>query len=321
MPSISVIVPVYKVEPYLRRCVDSILSQTFRDFELILVDDGSPDQCGAICEEYAAKFSFVHVIHRENGGLSAARNSGIDWAFLNSNSQWLAFVDSDDWVAPEYLEMLYKAVQDTGCLLSACGLERTAGEDLPKGQPYQTEVLTSEDYYCGGSVHGGIVAVAWNKLYKKELFQDLRYPNGKIHEDEFTTYKIMFSIGSVAVVSAKLYAYFQNDQGITGVKWSPRRMHSLEAMEQQISYAKQKEMPRFLRKAVEGYIYNAGDQISQAEQEYHRLLRKKLRKGLSLGRKCGAFPLHWETLWAYELAYPIAALWWLVFKIKAKIGR
>ena len=103
MPIISVIVSVYKVEPYIRQCVDSILAQTFTDFELILVDDGSPDNCGAICDEYAAQDCRVRVIHQENGGLSAARNAGIDWAFANSDSQWLAFVDSDDWVHPDYL--------------------------------------------------------------------------------------------------------------------------------------------------------------------------------------------------------------------------
>ena len=103
MPQISVIVPVYKVEPYLRRCVDSILGQTFTDFELILVDDGSPDNCPAICDEYARKDTRVHVIHQENGGLSAARNAGIDWAFANSDSQWLTSVDSDEWVHPEML--------------------------------------------------------------------------------------------------------------------------------------------------------------------------------------------------------------------------
>ena len=103
MPTISVIVPVYKVEPYLNRCVDSILRQTYQDFELILVDDGSPDRCGEICDEYARQDSRVHVIHKENGGLSDARNAGIDWVEANSDSRWLIFADSDDWVHPELL--------------------------------------------------------------------------------------------------------------------------------------------------------------------------------------------------------------------------
>ena len=106
MPLISVIVPVYKVEEYLSRCVDSILSQTFEDFELILIDDGSPDNCGKICDEYTKKDNRVHVIHQENGGLSSARNAGIDWAFENSDSEWLTFIDSDDWVHIQYLDLL-----------------------------------------------------------------------------------------------------------------------------------------------------------------------------------------------------------------------
>ena len=109
MPQISVIVPVYKVEDCLNRCVDSILKQSFSDFELILIDDGSPDQCGAICDEYAKKDNRIVVIHQNNGGLSAARNAGIDWAFANSQSEWLTFIDSDDWVHPEYLERLLNA--------------------------------------------------------------------------------------------------------------------------------------------------------------------------------------------------------------------
>ena len=112
MPTISVIVPVYKVEKYIHRCVDSILSQTFTDFELILVDDGSPDNCGKICDEYAEKDIRIHVIHQENGGLSAARNAGIDWVFANSDSEWITFIDSDDWVHPEYLERLLCLVLD-----------------------------------------------------------------------------------------------------------------------------------------------------------------------------------------------------------------
>ena len=128
MAQISVIVPVYKVEPYLRRCVDSILAQTFTDFELILVDDGSPDNCGAICEEYEKKDSRVHVIHQENEGLSAARNAGIEWVFANSNSEWLNFVDSDDWVHPQMLERLYHAVLEHNVKVSICGYEETDGE-------------------------------------------------------------------------------------------------------------------------------------------------------------------------------------------------
>ena len=120
MANISVIVPVYKVEAFLSRCVESILAQTYRDFELILVDDGSPDNCGVLCDGYALRDSRVHVIHQENGGLSAARNTGIDWVFANSVSRWIAFVDSDDWVHPDFLKVLYETAEKTLCKLSVC---------------------------------------------------------------------------------------------------------------------------------------------------------------------------------------------------------
>ena len=128
MAEISVIVPVYKVEAFLGRCVDSILSQSFSDFELILVDDGSPDNCGKMCEDYAKQDDRIHVIHQKNGGLSAARNTGIDWTFKHSESRWLAFVDSDDWVHPDYLKILYNTAKHTSCKLSACGFFKTEGE-------------------------------------------------------------------------------------------------------------------------------------------------------------------------------------------------
>ena len=111
MPEISVIVPVYKVEQFIHRCVDSILLQSFYDFELILVDDGSPDQCGAICDAYAAADNRIHVIHQKNGGLSAARNTGIDYVMANSKSHWLTFVDSDDWLHPDFLKVLYTTAE------------------------------------------------------------------------------------------------------------------------------------------------------------------------------------------------------------------
>ena len=112
MSRISIIVPVYRVEPYLDRCVKSILCQTFEDFDLVLVDDGSPDRCGAICDAYAAADTRVHVIHQQNGGVSAARNSGIDWSFESSDSGLLTFIDSDDYVKPTMLKTLFDALME-----------------------------------------------------------------------------------------------------------------------------------------------------------------------------------------------------------------
>lgn len=244
MPAITVIVPVYKVEPYLHRCVDSILAQTFTDFEVILVDDGSPDNCGAICDEYGAKDARVHVIHQANGGLSAARNAGIDWAFQNSDSQWLAFVDSDDWVHPRYLELLYWTAVESDVKVSICGVQRIYDE-APAHTTFTTvEVLDWENLL----ITGWQAVVVWNKLYAKELFETARYPLGKIHEDEYLTYKLLYRAQTIAHFSAELYYYFQNPLGITATPFSLRRLDALPALEERLSFVRQNgHQPLFLR--------------------------------------------------------------------------
>lgn len=315
MPEISVIVPVYKVEQFIHRCVDSILRQSFYNFELILVDDGSPDNCGAICDDYAAGDNRIHVIHQKNGGLSAARNTGIDYVLRNSDSHWIAFVDSDDWVHPDYLKVLYSTARQALCKISACGFFRTEGEPFPPEQDFSVQCLSADDYYCG-EIHGGVTAVAWNKLYHRSLFKNLRYPIGKLHEDEFTTYLAVYQAGKVAVTPAKLYAYYQNPEGIMRSQWNPRRMHVLEAFEQQIAFAREKENHRLLSKISEQYIFSVHEHLEKAQVVYRKELRRKLRAALALGRECGSFPRTRRNLWAYEAAYPCKPFWWLLSKIQ-----
>lgn len=313
MPEISVIVPVYKVEQFLHRCVDSILRQSFYDFELILVDDGSPDNCGAICETYAAGDNRIHVIHQENGGLSAARNTGIDYVMRSSDSNWIAFVDSDDWVHPDYLKVLYNTAKQTSCKLSACGFFKTEGEPFPEVQDVPPQCLSADDYYCG-QIHGGVTAVAWNKLYHKSLFKNLRYPIGKLHEDEFTTYQAVYQTGRVGVTPVQLYAYYQNPEGIMRSQWNPRRMHVLEAFEEQIAFAKEQGNDRFLRKIAEQYLYSVYEHLNQAQVVYRKELRRKLRKAIRQCRECNCFPEKRSLSWAYEAAYPCKIFWWLFSK-------
>ena len=315
MPEISVIVPVYKVEQFLHRCVESILRQSFYDFELILVDDGSPDNCGAVCDAYAAEDNRIHVIHQKNGGLSAARNSGIDYVMAHSDSHWLAFVDSDDWVHPDYLKVLRSTAQQTCCKISACGFFRTEGEPFPAEQDYSVHCLSADDYYCG-QMHGGVTAVAWNKLYHRSLFKKLRYPIGKLHEDEFTTYQAIYQTGKIGATPAQLYAYYQNPEGIMRSQWNPRRMHVLEAFEQQIAFAQEQKNDRLLRKITEQYIYSVYENLNKAQVVYRKELRRKLRKALAQGNACGCFPKNRRNLWAYEAAYPCKPFWWLLSKLQ-----
>lgn len=262
MPQISVIVPVYKVEPYLRRCVDSILGQTFTDFELILVDDGSPDGCPAICDEYALQDDRVLVIHQENGGLSAARNAGIDWAFANSDSQWLTFIDSDDWVHPQYLELLRNAAMRYDIDVSICGYVQTGGEEpCIDADTLEPTRWNTEDFYTSKTTNA---TIACGKLYRKQCFQTIRYPVGKLHEDEYTTYQILFSHSSLAVIAAPLYCYFHNPASITTSEWTPSRMEVMSAFDEQLAFFSDHNHPAALKRRVRSYLWMLNSQYHGA---------------------------------------------------------
>lgn len=237
MSKISIVVPVYKVEQYLNRCVDSILSQTYSDFTLILVDDGSPDNCGKICDDYAKKDSRIHVIHRKNGGLSAARNSGIDWVFDGHYTEWITFVDSDDWVSHQYLDRLLSLAEQTDSDVCVGGFQSVRDiNDVNDENENGTEQICSPESLW--TSNRGNATVAWGKLYKTIFFKELRYPEGKIHEDEFTTYKILFSQKQLAYCDETLYKYFLSPNSIMRSKWSIKFLDGIEALEEQMFFFK-----------------------------------------------------------------------------------
>ena len=264
MPQISVIVPVYRVEAYLDRCVNSILRQTFGDFQLILVDDGSPDSCGRMCDAYALRDPRIHVIHQKNAGLSAARNAGIDWVFGSSDSHWLTFIDSDDWVHPEMLQRLLDAAQSQGVSISVCGYGETEGED-PTVEPeaLKAERWSPKAFYQERFVNA---TVAWGKLYRRSCFSQLRYPVGKLHEDEFVTYRLLFAQEALAVVPAPLYAYYKNTAGITRKTWSPKRLDAWEAYEQQIAYFQEMGDGELVCFRLREYLENAMTNLHAAQE-------------------------------------------------------
>ena len=234
MSKISVIVPVYKVEKYIHKCVDSILAQTFSDFELILVDDGSPDNCGKICDEYSEKDDRVVVLHKENGGLSDARNAGLDWVFEHSDSGWITFIDSDDWLRPTYLEALLNAAD--GKKLSICGFQiATDSDHIEPYKKYGLQKDTPENLYCKNNVNA---VVAWGKLYPRDCFINIRYPKGKIREDEYVTYLILFKYSNIAIVDEPLYIHLKNLEGIGHSGWIPQKMDVFPAVEAQIKFFK-----------------------------------------------------------------------------------
>lgn len=253
-PKISVVVPIYKVEEYLDRCVESLVKQTHKNLEIILVDDGSPDRCPEMCDVWAKKDSRIKVVHKKNGGLSDARNAGIDVA----SGEYIAFLDSDDCVHNEMYQTLLRILTATESDMAVCGMEKFTTE-MPKEQSvvdkeikvkeldkeaFLTELLSSEN------VH---LVVAPNKLFKKKVFESLRYDVGKIHEDEFMAHRLLDAVEKVAVIDEKLYFYCIREGSITQVKFSAKRLHGIEAMEKRLEYVTEK-FPQFEMAAYDQYL-------------------------------------------------------------------
>lgn len=212
---ISVIVPVYRVEKYLSDCIESILNQTFADFELILVDDGSPDRCGEICDEAAKHDTRVHVIHQKNAGLSAARNAGIEIA----RGSWLSFVDADDFVALNFLEALHKAATraQADCAVCSFYLTDSTGARIEASYPVEVENSVRTGLSMLETLQEQLnvpYIVAWNKLYRRELFETLRYPVGRQNEDVFVFAELFDKAKTVVVLPDKLYFYRQSEGSI-----------------------------------------------------------------------------------------------------------
>lgn len=255
MALISVIVAVYKMPEYLPRCIEGILGQTFRDIELILVDDGSPDNCGEICDGYAGKDSRVHVIHKQNAGVCAARNTGLDWVYDHSDSQWIFFHDNDDWIHPETLERMLSAAQAMKTDLCICGYQETAGADPEiRAEDLKPVSWTPKAFFMEHHVNA---TVCWGKLYSRDLFDGKRYPEGKYIEDEFLTYRLLFACDRLAVIPAPLYAYFVNSAGISKKPWIPKRLDAWEAFDQQLVFFREMGDRDLIRYRMRKYLENA----------------------------------------------------------------
>ncbi len=221
MTLVSVIVPVYKVEDYLRKCVDSILAQTYKNLEIILVDDGSPDNCGKICDEYALLDGRIKVIHKENGGLSDARNAGLDIC----TGEYIAFVDSDDWVDEDYIATFMEYAQpDT---IVCCGFRWIYFEksfprcmsDVKEFTPIETiKIQQEQELAClsGNSNFNPIGNYSWNKFYHREIFNEIRYPFGRTFEDIYICFELILKCKKFVVLPKVTYNYLYRETSICG---------------------------------------------------------------------------------------------------------
>lgn len=252
MSKISVIVPVYNVEKFIRRCLDSIINQTLKDLEIILVDDGSTDNSGVICDEYAKLDNRITVIHKENGGLSSARNIGLDFA----KGDWIAFVDSDDYIDYKMYEVLYKNAEKNNCDISVCYFEYinqkgislyNANKKLGINGIYDENEFLS--FLYKNSETNLICVCVWNKLYKKEIFRELRFKE-IIHEDEEILNRIYLNKHFIYVTELPLYKYVQNSNSIVNKPITQKNFVSLDILYDRINIFRKKNMNLYINALI-----------------------------------------------------------------------
>ncbi|WP_053984382.1 glycosyltransferase family 2 protein [Niameybacter massiliensis] len=238
-PLISIIVPIYKVEDYIEKCITSILDQTYKNLEIILADDGSPDGCGEICDQYAEMDSRIKVIHKENGGLSSARNTGLDIA----SGEYIGFVDSDDYIEKDMYEQLYNAIKKHKVEIAVCNFKRVyekMREEINRVIPYSNqEVFTSRQVLLELHKEPFLWNLAVNKLYSRRLFKEIRYTEGMIFEDMDIAHKIFRAATSVVYIASPLYCYYQREDSILHTVYSVRQLDKLVALKHRMDFAKQ----------------------------------------------------------------------------------
>ena len=289
MAVISVIVPVYNAEKYLNRCIDSILDQTFKDLELILVDDGSKDSSGDICEKYAGRDQRIKVIHQENKGQAAARNRGV----LNAAGEWIAFVDADDMIQQQMLEYLYRAVISTNSKIAVCKLleSNECPAEFKQEQNYNCTFIRLDEkkllQWCTATdlnvVDRYIYWIVCAKLVHKSIVRAFPFEEGRIYEDNALVFKWLFNVGSIAVCDNVMYFYRVNHTGTTKSNYSIRKLDWLWALEEQIKFYKKIKFlkmvdalgTRFIREAMREYenIQKYLQDKKQAERLRRRIVR------------------------------------------------
>lgn len=314
---ISIVVPVYKVEKYLERCLDSIVNQTYQNLEIILIDDGSTDKSGEICDEYKKKDKRITVIHQVNAGLSGARNAGVDI----STGEFIGFVDSDDYINERMYEVLLKNILEKKADISVCRHFRFSGEQamMEKQTDWNINVLTSQEALINlHGMDGQLFTLAWNKLYRRELFIGLRYPLRKLNEDEFLTYKLIDRAKSIVVTDEILYYYFQNSDSITTNSKYIMSKDVFEALDERQAYFINKKNQDMIPTISKAYL-------DRAIARYGMLLKAGKKSQLNLNEIMLIYREYYKKGkyrvpgMAYKLFYFIPKVYFLLLYLKRKI--
>lgn len=285
-PLISVIVPIYKVEKFLKRCIDSILSQSYDNLEIILVDDGSPDSCGKICDEYSRKDKRIKVLHKENGGLSDARNKALDIY----KGEYVTFIDSDDYVSKYYIENLYNALEQGNADLAMSWFENVFdGKPIKSTPSYKIEnslkVLNAEECLTRLLYQDGVETSAWGKLYPRKSFIKHRFPKGKLYEDIPVTSKIIAESTKIAVISNVDYYYYQRIDGIQNEKFRIQKMDGIIHMKELLLYI-QDNFPNLEKAAICRYFSTICNIIFQINNDKFEEQKNFLWNEIVIYRKC-----------------------------------
>lgn len=291
-PLLTVIIPVYNVEQFLPRCVESVLEQTYDHLEIILVDDGSKDSGGKICDAFAQKDPRVKVIHKTNGGLSSARNAGLDIA----QGEYIAFLDSDDWIEKEAYETMLSLAEQYGVKLVCAGRYDVYGEKRIVGLcPAKEEKISGEDLAGRIFTWDHCDSAAWDKLYHASLLKDIRYPVGKINEDIPVTYRIALAAGAAVMCDKPFVNYYHRPGSITTAKVSEKNFHFSEHTEAIYAYIRE-HYPNVADKARYQRVQSLRQMmllLDTAEEEIrkqylprYRLLRKQLKEHAGFICRC-----------------------------------
>lgn len=281
---ISIIVPIYKVEKYLSKCIDSIVCQTYSNLEIILVDDGSPDACGKICDHYAKRDKRIHVIHKKNEGVACARNEGIKYASGN----YISFIDSDDWIAEDAYEKLYRGLMeyDADCAVGGCV---TVIDKEGTLIPQKTQILPVEYRSATEAMKHVLLSgsAVWNRLFKRNIFQDIRFPCGRVNDDEVAVLHAYAKCNNIVFLNQDTYYYRIRKDSITTSRFSIRNMDCYYNSIDNLAFIKQ-EMPeltepaeyKFIKAMLYCYVnlrkMKQNSDIREIQKELHRSIKQNV---------------------------------------------
>lgn len=277
---ISIIIPVYKVEKYLEKCIQSLINQTYENLQIILVDDGSPDNCGKICDEYAKKDHRIEVIHKSNGGLSDARNKGLEIA----KGEYIGFIDSDDYIESDMYEVLYNLLKQYNADVSICNFYTVSqGKIAIKNAENGIKEYNRIEILKEVLLDNNIQSYAWNKLYKKELFDEIKYPVGKKYEDIGTTFYLLEKCNKVVVTEKPEYYYINRQDSIVNNVTETTITDYIELIMQRYDYIEEniKELSSYnkdylkkILKTAEQDIKNLNEVGDYTKRKYEELYNK-----------------------------------------------